>query len=163
METVEYIPVPLDNPVDLLANFPVTREGISKFIQTLVKLGKESQEDPLKLALLMHNLRVIAEEVDKELSETYIAAAIERGKTFSHLTADFNVEPIYNVYDFESCNDPVWNGLMKIIIHGGEQMKDREKFLQGITSPVTIVDEEGQHQINPPLKVQRDHLKISIH
>lgn len=165
METVQYIPVPPDNVVAVLEQFSTSKEGINKFSQLVIDEVKEGREDALKVALFMKTIKEIAEGVNKELADDYLKEASKYGeKSFSHLGAEISVAPVYTAYDYEACNDPVWNDLMRIVINAGEQMKEREKFLRALPGSTTIVIENTGEAVTivPPVKKQREGIKISI-
>jgi hypothetical protein len=67
-------------------------------------------------------------------------------------------------YDYSVCNDPEWEYLNDRSVFFETELKERQKFLQSLTKPTTIVnDDTGEvSTINPPVRKAKLGLKITI-
>ena len=67
-------------------------------------------------------------------------------------------------YDYSECNDPELTNLQEKLDEIKKQVTARQKFLQTLKKPTTIVDDATGEiiTINPPVKTYNEGLKISF-
>lgn len=75
-----------------------------------------------------------------------------KGETHSYKGATIQIKETSVKYDFEGCNDPVWNKLNNAKKDINEKIKNRESYLKLINGSKTEIDEEtGEiYTIYPP-------------
>lgn len=159
----QYIAVSPDSVMGVLDQFVTSEEGIARFAYLVTTEVEEGRVDPLKVALYMKTLEKIGEIVGKKLSEYYLREAEKYGaKQFAFNGAEISVGPVSTTYDYTVCNHPGWNDLTKLINEATTQRKDIEALLKTLKSPQVLVIEGEAVEVQPPVKNQKDGIKISI-
>ena len=107
--------------------------------------------------------------------------SLDGGKSLTVHNAQITIASVYTYYDFSSCNDSVYNELVKIEAQVKELKKQREEELKvlfasadkklsipsrqivqtGIPS-LEISNDEFEETIFPPVKHQREGVKVTF-
>lgn len=102
---------------------------------------------------------------DKEVIETTVAACEKYGKAGAAFNgANLAVTEAGVRYDFSACEDPTWNDLAKKKAELDEKIKEREKFLKGISEHQTmIIEETGEvATIYAPVKTSATTVRVTF-
>jgi hypothetical protein len=66
-------------------------------------------------------------------------------------------------YDYAHCEDPIWDNIKADMDKLEVELKERQKFLSGISKPTDIVLNKAEvYTIKPPLKTGKLGLKLEI-
>lgn len=160
---VKYIAEDPSSAMGLLERFTTSAEGIEVFAHKIITEVEEGRADALRVALFMKTMEKIKDRVNERLAEYYLNEAQKHSaKTFTYRGAEISVGPVSTVYDFSGCGHPGWTHLTNIITLATEQRKEIETLLKAIKEPQgMVIDGEPVH-ISPPVKKQKDGIKISI-
>lgn len=109
------------------------------------------------------------QELFKQLEEKIKPLAIsemklQKGETYTKFDSDIISKEVGTKYDFTVCEDPEWIGLKAAADKADKELKDREKFLKGLSKPLDTFNEgTGEtFKIHPPLKTGSTGLAITL-
>lgn len=151
--------------LDLYRKTEISRVGIDIESDFLIKAVKEGELDPLQGRAVIKERMDIYERFNKETqAEQLRAADIYPGNKFTAFGVEFTKGDVYTKYEYEVCNDPIYNQRLAILEAATEQLKQREAFLKNVKEPMTIINEETGEAITiyPPSKKTTPGLKLSI-
>lgn len=157
-----------------MANQLLTFEGLQ--VQSLDKATISNQCQLVKANILDGNLDSLEvlisakkmQELGKQLEEISRPIAedkvvLSRGEVFKHQSVEVMEKTIGSRTDYSTCNDPEWESLQQTLADIKDAIKRREAFLGAITSPTTIVTNDGEIlTINPPIKSGRLGLSLTL-
>lgn len=159
---------------NLMANQLLTFEGLQ--VQSLDKATISNQCQLVKANILDGNLDSLEvlisakkmQELGKQLEEISRPIAedkvvLSRGEIFKHQSVEVMEKTIGSRTDYSTCYDPEWESLQQTLADIKDAIKKREAFLSAITSPTTIVTNDGEIiTINPPIKSGRLGLSLTL-
>ncbi|WP_290391193.1 hypothetical protein [uncultured Bacteroides sp.] len=102
---------------------------------------------------------------DQAVVEATIGAVEKYGRTGATFNgANLCIAEVGVRFDFSACQDSVWDELAKERTELEAKIKEREKFLRGITTPQTIVNEETGEvkKIYGPAKTSSTTVKVTF-
>jgi len=143
----------------------VTKDTIREKVQAVVETIREGITDPIEalvFAKKMHELAKLLEANVREFAESkgVGSAGLEM------FSCKLSQAMTGVSYDYEACGDPVWEHLSWQLMAAKNNLKEREKFLQGVTKPMTIVDDSNGSgeivTIHPPIKSGKLGLKVEM-
>ena len=105
--------------------------------------------------VILRALKKAIEDAEDKLYEDVVDAISKYGKEGASVNgAKINIKELGVKYDFENCNDSIWNDLNIQIKELTEKRKDREAFLKNIIKMTTLVDDAtGEiYTINPAIR-----------
>ena len=149
---------------DLLANVPLTKEGLTQLATVIVKGVLDGDKNALEVDI---QLRYLAELVDMIRKHALMKREVQDEadkypeKTFDAYGATVT-KTQRSDFDYSQCDDSVWNQIIKDILILNDQRKRRETFLKSLGGDSCAVNEETGELINPPLKQSSDSLRISL-
>jgi hypothetical protein len=157
-----------------MANQLLTFEGLQ--VQSLDKATISNQCQLVKANILDGNLDSLEvlisakkmQELGKQLEEISRPIAedkvvLSRGEIFKHQSVEVMEKTIGSRTDYSTCYDPEWESLQQTLADIKDAIKKREAFLSAITSPTTIVTNDGEIiTINPPIKSGRLGLSLTL-
>jgi hypothetical protein len=160
----QFIPVLPDTPMSVLELFEPTKKGVVSFAAQVINQVEDGKLDPLRVRLLCKTLDEVSEKINKGTKEHQEREAAKYGeKTFIYHGAQFDHAPVYTVYDYSVCGDPVYNELKKNLAELNEMLKKREDFLKSLTGQETLVSDTGEiATIIAPLKKQTMGVKVTL-
>jgi hypothetical protein len=109
----------------------------------------------------MQELGKQLEEISRPLAEDKVV--LSRGEVYRTQSVEIMEKTIGSRTDFSTCYDPEWESLQQTLADIKDAIKKREAFLSAITSPTTIVTNDGEIiTINPPIKSGRLGLSLTL-
>jgi hypothetical protein len=109
----------------------------------------------------MQELGKQLEEISRPIAEDKVV--LSRGEVFKHQSVEVMEKTIGSRTDYSTCYDPEWESLQQTLADIKDAIKKREAFLSAITSPTTIVTNDGEIiTINPPIKSGRLGLSLTL-
>ena len=151
--------------VSVIKLFTPTKEGIQSFVNRTIDLVKGGEINPLELKLYLKTMEKIIEGIDAGIKESARDEAEKYGeKKFMFHGAEIEIANTYTKYDYSQCGDWELNEAEKKIALLIPIKKQREKFLQTITNPIVITNQENGecYDILPPTKMVTKGIKITI-
>jgi len=123
--------------------------------------GGLSALEVLISAKKMQELGKQLEEISRPIAEDRVV--LGRGEVYKVQSVEIIEKTIGSRTDYSTCNDPEWESLNQALCDIKDAIKKREAFLNAITSPTTIVTNDGEIiTINPPIKSGRLGLSLTI-
>lgn len=152
----------------------LTFEGLQ--VQSLDKATIINQSQLVKANILDGNLDALEvlvsakkmQEFGKQLEEISRPIAedrtvLGRGEVYKFQSVEVIEKTVGSKTDYSTCYDPEWESLQQALMDIKDAIKKREAFLNAITSPTTIVTNDGEIiTINPPIKSGRLGLSLTI-
>lgn len=105
--------------------------------------------------LILRAIKKAIEDAEEKIYDDVVDAISKYGKEGASINgAKIIIKEVGVKYDFENCNDAIWNDLNNQIKELMEKRKDREAFLRNIIKMTSFVnDETGEiYTINPAIK-----------
>jgi hypothetical protein len=99
---------------------------------------------------------------DEDIRKAILNEAEKQGsKSFEMNGVKFSIKEAGTKYDYSGCNDSEYNLLTEKFNQLSELKKEREKFLQGITTKTEIYGSDGA-QILPPIKTSQTIVEVKL-
>lgn len=109
----------------------------------------------------MQELGKQLEDISRPIAEDRVV--LGRGEVYKTQSVEIVEKTIGSRTDYSTCGDPEWESLNQALCDIKDAIKKRETFLSAITSPTTIVTNDGEIiTINPPIKSGRLGLSLTI-
>jgi hypothetical protein len=142
----------MESIVSQLSYFPVKREDKEKFVSLLVDEILSGDRNPIKAEIYLQSMLSIIKSVRVKVKDYVMSEAGKYAKK-SFAFDGLNLTVAAKVtYDYESCNDSVYNDLKK-------KIEEREAFLKNLNQEV--VNPDTGEVILRPVKKVTDYLKIT--
>lgn len=155
-----------NSPESVLALFTTKKESIAFFADAIINKVKGGTLNALQIKSLCKAMIETAELIDKGTREEQKNEADKYAaeKSFEAYGCKWEIAPIKTEYDYDQCNDPQLERLENIEWAAKEQVKQRKAFLQNLSAPIHIVDEESGElvQLQPPVKIQEMGVKSKL-
>jgi hypothetical protein len=109
----------------------------------------------------MQELGKQLEEISRPIAED--KTRLQKGEVYKTQSVEIIEKTIGSKTDYSNCNDEVWEKLQQDLSDLKEAIKQRETFLNALTTQTTIVTNDGEIvTINPPIKSGRLGLSLTI-
>jgi len=109
----------------------------------------------------MQELGKQLEDVSRPIAED--KTRLQKGEVYKTQSVEVVEKTIGSRTDYSNCNDEVWEKLQQDLSDLKEAIKQREAFLNALTSQTTIVTNDGEIvTLNPPIKSGRIGLSLTI-
>jgi hypothetical protein len=109
----------------------------------------------------MQELGKQLEEISRPITEDNLI--LSRGEVYKTQSVEIIEKTIGSRTDYSTCYDPEWESLQQTLADIKDAIKKREAFLSAISSPTTIVTNDGEIiTINPPIKSGRLGLSLTL-
>lgn len=115
--------------------------------------------------LILRALKKAIEDAEEKIYDDVVDAISKYGKEGASINgAKIIIKEVGVKYDFENCNDSIWNDLNNQIKELMEKRKEREAFLRNIIKMTSFVnDETGEiYTINPAIKKSTTGFQIQF-
>lgn len=139
-----------------------TKAELTTKAQSIVYAVSEGLANPLEEYIKVRKGKEILDEAEKNLKPYLDGLTLNKNERYFGCEI---VEKENGVkYDYTACNDPEWTELNAAIVRLSDQMKEREKFLKGISKPFEQVNTETGETftINPPVKTGKLGKSVTI-
>lgn len=138
---------------------PFTKETQKSTAAALVAKITDGDTDPISMFTTIKAMNDCLSQFlkDQAVVEATIGAVEKYGRTGATFNgANLCIAEVGVRFDFSACQDTIWDELAKI--------KEREKFLRGITTPQTIVNEETGEvkKIYGPARTSSTTVKVTF-
>lgn len=150
------------NPMEVL-NL-IDAKSCEQFAHDMAALVKEGHVDPIQVRVLMSAWEKAFKSLKTAIEPETEREAAKHGKAFDFMGAKCEWVPTYTAYDYKGCNYPAWEEADFNEHSAKNHKKMAEDFLKNVKQPFTMVDDRTGEviTINPPVKTQREGLKITI-
>jgi len=109
----------------------------------------------------MQELGKQLEEISRPIAED--KTRLQKGEIYKTQSVEVVEKTIGSRTDYSNCNDDVWEKLQQDLSDLKEAIKQREAFLNALTTQTTIVTNDGEIvTLNPPIKSGRIGLSLTI-
>ncbi len=141
------------------------KSNLANAVQTITDEVANGNYDSLKGLVLSLKGKALFTDLEKALrslaNKDYLDK-LEKGYSIH----DVKVEQAATKteYDYTVCKDCIYDGLVTAAEKAKTELKEREDFLKGLKTKLTIVDEDSGEvsTIFPPNKLQSEGLKITL-
>jgi Tfp pilus assembly ATPase PilU len=109
----------------------------------------------------MQELGKQLEEVSRPIAED--KTRLQKGEVYKTQSVEIIEKTIGSKTDYSNCNDEIWEKLQQDFSDLKEAIKQREAFLNALTTQTTIITNDGEIvTLNPPIKSGRIGLSLTI-
>jgi hypothetical protein len=109
----------------------------------------------------MQELGKQLEDISRPIAED--KTRLQKGEVYKTQSVEIIEKTIGSKTDYSNCNDEVWEKLQQDLSDLKEAIKQRETFLNALTTQTTIVTNDGEIvTLNPPIKSGRIGLSLTI-
>jgi hypothetical protein len=144
----------------------ISNKTINDHAQKMIQMIDDGEIDPLTLALQIKYIEELIDIVKPKLRDEVITKCNQysKGENIIKYGSEFKIKESATKYNFNNCNDPLWNEYNNKIKEADEIKKSRETFLKNIKEKFTIVDEDTGEtfEIHPPMKTSTTTYSINI-
>lgn len=154
----------------ILALFETNKDQRKSFVNDVLQRLNDGQLNPLEVHLQVKAMEDIIKQLtaDKDYKNFLDDAArnqSEGQRSFVFHNAEFTKTEVGTKYDYEVCQDTVWEMLNSQINGLVEQRKQREKFLQTVPVKGLVVTDELSGEtvkIYPPSKSSTSTIAVKL-
>jgi hypothetical protein len=157
----------MHNALSVINELPSNLNQVALFVERVkveILSGQNNALEVLKqLRMAQKALDIL--NSDPEIEEVAQKEHAKHGqKTIEIFGATFTVKETGTKYDYTACKDTEWERYKSYESDAAENRKRREKFLQTLTAPITVVNEEtGELEtINPAPKTSTTKLSVTL-
>ena len=151
--------------ISILKQMPENKAQIETFVKALVEESL-SFDNPLDVEVQLRILEEVIKKVraNEEYKENVIDFIYRNGEKnkIEKTNAKIEIVEAGTKYDFESCEDSIWNDLNNSFIKLSEEKKNRETFLKALVNNSNVVSEDTGEVIYPPVKTSKTTVKITL-
>jgi len=151
--------------IGALRLFASTQTSVDVFSDQIIESVKNGEVNPLEVLIQLRAFEKVSERVIKEI----LPNSLKEAGNYPGSAFEFNGNKIEKAelgtrYNYNVCNDPVYNRLKKVTEESLKELRARETFLKSINGSETVVDKDtGEFTtINAPLKTSTYGLKVTI-
>ena len=151
--------------IEAFRDLPASKEQVASFSDQLIRQLDAGEIEPLKFKVFLKCLEQVMDNIKPVLDEMARDEAERYGeKEFTLMGAKVRLSEVGTRYDYSSCGDSTHEYLSAQAKNASLTLKDREKYLQSLKSPMTIVNEvTGEIEtISPPVKISKSSITITI-
>ncbi len=141
------------------------KANLQNAINTITNEVSSGNYDSLKGLILAIKGKKLFEDLEKSLRPLANADYLDKlEKGYSIHDVKIEQAATKTDYDYSVCKDCIYNGLVAAAEKAKTELKEREDFLKGLKTKLTIVDEDSGEvsTIYPPNKLQSEGLKITL-
>lgn len=134
--------------------FPQTKIEIDETKRSIRKLIEEGEVDPLKFIKQVSALEKLIKELKQDaiIKDVILQEAEKYGtKSFELDNAQFQIKEVGSRWNFNHCNDYVWEELDMEVEKATNKRKAREDFLKTLKPDMELYGDDGV-RLNPPVK-----------
>ena len=141
------------------------KEQIAIFVEKKVNDCLMGDVNPLALKTQIKLIEVAIKQIDEQTKDMQLSEAAKySAKSFEAYNSKIEIAELGTKYDFNFCQDSVWDDLNNTMNLLKGEIKERESFLKCIKQKMTVVNEiTGEvTEIHPALKSSTTGLKITL-
>ena len=152
--------------LELLKQFPGTKQGIQDFIDSIFEEIVDHGEDSIQYATAIKSMAdiVAAFNKQKDIQDCVVRDVENYGEKELNLQGvKYQVRETGVKYNFAGCGHSKWDELNQVIKDTTEQRKDIETTLKTIkASTPELVDAETGEMLRPPAKTSTTKVVITL-
>ena len=142
----------------------ITKEDIISRAQAIEESVQEGYLDPLDTLIQAKKMQELGKSIEakiRPIAEDKVRLA--KGEIYSRYGVSVSQKVNGARTDYSACQDPVWQSINEDMEKLKAELKEREKFLSGISKPTEIVLNEAEvYTIYPPVKSGKIGLSLEI-
>lgn len=148
--------------IDLESVLTLNKTELNEIIQSKVDEIEEGYIDEYDMYIYLRKCEYIVTELSKYVKDKIDPNKLNQG--LDRFNTSLKSKNTAARYDYSKCNDSLLTKLSNQNKELSSALKDRERFLQTLSEPIEIVDQEsGEVQrIVPPIKLQAQTIEIKI-
>lgn len=142
-----------------------TKESIHEMTNNFINPIIDGDIQIEKGILILRAIKKAIEDAEEKIYNDVVDAIGKYGKDGASINGSkIIIKEVGVKYDFDNCNDAIWNDLNNQIRELMEKRKDREAFLKCIIKQTTLVDDQtGEiYTINPAIKKSTTGFQIQF-
>lgn len=154
-----------NSAVGMLRLMPSKASEVATFVRQVVNSVKNGDANALEVLVMLRALELAAEEIREEIQENILNEADRFSeKVIERYGSRIEKCEVGTKYIYETSKDWEWEQMDSELRTLQHKIKEREKFLRSLTSPMTLVVESTGEvvQINPPVKKSKSGVKVYI-
>lgn len=157
----------MKNALSIINELPSNLDQVALFVEKVKVEVLSGEYNPLEVLKQLRMAQKALEILNKddEIEEAAQKEHAKHGtKSVEIFGAVFTQKETGVRYDYESCGDSEWGRYKSAETFAADNRKQREKFLQSLTEPITILNEEtGQIEtVNPAPKTSTTKLSVTL-
>jgi len=152
-------------PIGAARLLPISQVQVDVFSDGVIESVQQGEANPLEVLLLLKAFEKASKRILEEIRPNFVnESAKYPEKTFIFNGSSMSKTEAGTTYDFDVCNDPIYNDRFKIMEEAKKQLEERKEFLKSLKEPLNVViDDTGELvKIIPPLKKSTSTLSVSI-
>lgn len=148
--------------LDTVSFLKLNKSDLKSRAEVAIQAVKDGWVDPLEAAIMIKKTEAVLDFMKEEIKPLALDKMVE--KNYSAFDVDITKSMLGVKYDYSACGDTEWNEINEKFLEISKQKKEREKFLQSLTKPLTEVNEETGEitKIYPPVKTGTEGLTLKI-
>lgn len=154
-----------NSAVGMLRLMPSKASEVATFVRQVVNSVKNGDANALEVLVMLRAVELAAEEIREEIQENILNEADRFSeKVIERYGSRIEKCEVGTKYIYETSKDWEWEQMDSELRTLQHKIKEREKFLRSLTSPMTLVIESTGEvvQINPPVKKSKSGVKVYI-
>lgn len=155
----------METAISTLSYFNTSKDGIQKFVDQVILELENGLINPLDLLIYLKSIEKSIEGINSKAKEIIISESDKYSeKRIEYKGAIIEKSELGTKYNYENCEDVVWNKLNQELISINEKKKERETMLKALKESINLVDENSGEtwRVNPPIKTSTSGLKVTI-
>lgn len=153
------------NEIEKIKQLPSTKVEIEAFAEILNQGLDDGSINALELLKYFKAIEKLHENVKPMLDKMALQEASRYPEsTIEAFGVKFTKKGGPPKWDYSNCNDSEYNLLKNYQNEYDKKVKDREKFLQTLTKPMELVDDDSGEciKIHPATKQQKDLVQVNF-
>lgn len=154
-----------NSAVGMLRLMPSKASEVATFVRQVVNSVKNGDANALEVLVMLRAVELAAEEIREEIQENILNEADRFSeRVIERYGSRIEKCEVGTKYIYETSKDWEWEQMDSELRTLQHKIKEREKFLRSLTSPMTLVIESTGEvvQINPPVKKSKSGVKVYI-
>lgn len=144
---------------------PSKKAEVGTFVSKLINEVNSGTINPLQLRVQIKAIEVALGEVSKATADLQLTEAQKYGaRSFEFAGAKVEISELATRYEYDQCGDIELIELQNKFDEAEEKLKERKRFLQMLSKPMTITSHEtGEtYDVTPAQKKSTTGLKITL-
>lgn len=154
-----------NKPMTWVQTYGLTKNEQTDMAQQIIDRVSEGELSAMEAKLFLKSAEAVVARAMEGIDPMARREAERYGeKSFRLKGVNVELANTGTKYDYSGCNDPELDALQEKLDEAKKLVAARQKFLQTLKKPTTIVDDATGEiiTINPPVKTWNEGLKISF-
>lgn len=152
-----------ESAISIFRKLPETKEQVSKYASLVKSSLLEGEVDPLLFAQQLKAFGDLLKKLSEDVlvRDCILQEAEKYGKSFKKGTASFCIKESGVTYDYTTCQDEEYEGIIEKFNYLQLRKKEREEFLKSIKAGNEIYGKDGR-QLEPPVKRSTTSVTVTL-